>query len=252
MRRENPFTVRHIRIILRSLLCVCILATCFCCPSGFAAGFSTFAGGEFDGRGQGFSYIGMDLTQSINKTISISGRIVPSSLTYKYYSGDRLIKASSPGISPAVGIKLFRGHTMIGFFGGLEFKNTTLRPDDQSASVRGSSSAGILQGEFDMWFPSRTNLSAYASFSGTSNFSYERVRIKQQITNLDFNKTYTLNVGVEQFYGRNSDFHQEGVGLILELFHIPGGISVAVRGGFKNDSTFGSGAYEGLELYKGF
>src|SRR4030065_137350 len=160
MRRDPCITERQIRILLRSLLCACILVTCFCCPSGFAAGFSTFAGGEIDGRGQGFSYIGIDMTQSINKTISFSGRIVPSFLTYKYYSGDRLIKANSPGISPAVGIKLFRGHTMIGFFGGLEFKNTTLRPDDQSASVRGSNSAGILPGGFELWFPSRKKPSA--------------------------------------------------------------------------------------------
>lgn len=252
MRLEIPFTAIHIRIILRSLLCLFIFVTCFCTQSGFAAGFSTFAGGEIDGRGQGFSYIGMELTQSINKTIAISGRIVPSFLTYKYYSGDILIKANSPGISPAAGIKLLWGQSMIGFFGGVEFRNTTLNPDDQSASVRGSSVAGTLQGEFDTWFSSRTSLNASASFSGTSNFSYEKVRIKQQITNLDFKKTYTLNAGVEQFYGRNSDFNQEGVGLILELFQISGRISVAVRGGLKHDSTFGGGAYGGLELYKGF
>src|SRR4030067_1085927 len=240
MRREPFITERQIRIILRSLLCACILVTCFCCPSGFAAGFSTFAGGEIDGRGQGFSNIGIDMTQSIKKPISFSGRIVPSFLTYKYYSGDRLIKANSPGISPAAGIKLFRGQSMIGLFGGVEFRNTALSPDDQSASVRGSSTAGVLQGEFDTWFRGRTNLNANASYSGTSNFAYERVRIKQQVTNLDFNKTYTLNVGVEQFYGRNSDFNQEGVGLILELFQISGRISVAVRGGVHDALHLGA------------
>ncbi|MCC6543877.1 MAG: cellulose biosynthesis protein BcsS [Nitrospirae bacterium] len=252
MRRETTFIVRQIRAVLRGILCGSILATCFCCPFVFAAGFSTFAGGEIDGRGQGFSYMGMDMTQSINKTISFSGRIVPSFLTYKYYSGDRLIKANSPGISPAAGIKLLWGQSMIGFFGGVEFRNTTLNPDDQSASVRGSSVAGTLQGEYDTWFSSRTSLNASASFSGTSNFVYERLRIKQQITNLDFNKMYTLNAGVEQFYGRNSDFHQEGGGLILELFQISWRTSVAVRSGLKRDSTFGSGAYGGLEIYKGF
>lgn len=252
MRRELPVTSIHISVILKRLLFLSVLATCFCAKSGYSAGFSTFAGGEIDGRGQGFSYIGMDLTKSINKTISFSGRIVPSYLTYKYYSGDRLIKANSPGISPAAGIKLLWGQSMIGFFGGVEFRNTTLDPDDQSASVRGSSVAGTLQGEFDTWFSSRTSLNASTSFSGTSNFAYERMRIKQQITNLDFNKTYTLNAGVEQFYGQNSDFHQEGIGLILELFQISWKTSVAVRSGLKRDSTFGSGAYGGLEFYKGF
>ena len=40
----------------------------FFCPLTHAADVSMFAGGEFDGRGQGFSYLGVDVTQSINKT----------------------------------------------------------------------------------------------------------------------------------------------------------------------------------------
>ena len=213
---------------------------------------STFAGGEIDGHGQGFSYLGVDLTQNIDKTIAVSARLIPNYLTYQYYSGNDTIRANSPGLSTVAGIKLFWDKTMLGIWGGLEFRNTTLSPDDQSASVRGSTSAGLVQGEFDTWLPTRTNLNIFASFSGTSDFSYERGRIKQQITNLDFQKPYTLNVGVEQFYGSNADFHQTGGGLYVELFHIPQKISIALRGGLKQDSTFDGGFYGGLELYKGF
>ena len=252
MKRKFSFTAKQTMIILFSLLWICICLISFYCPASFAAGISTFAGGEIDGRGQGFSYIGIDLTQSINKTVSVYGRIVPNFLTYKYYSGDTLIKASSPGLSPVAGIKLFWDQTILGVFGGVELRNTTLSPDDKSASVRGSTTDGLIQGEFDTTFPSKTNLNITASYSGTSNFSYERGRIKQQITNLDFKEPYTLNIGVEGFYGRNSDFYQEGAGLILELFHISERISVALRGGFKHDSTFGNGVYGGLEFYKGF
>jgi hypothetical protein len=104
----------------------------------------------------------------------------------------------------------------------------------------------------DSWLPSRTNFSAFASFSGTDSFIYQRARIKQQITNLDFKKPNTINIGVEEIFGRNPDFRQIGGGLILEIFNIPRFFSFAIRSGYKHDTTFGSGIYGGLEFYTRF
>ena len=54
---------------------------------GLAAELSMFAGGEFDHRGQGFSFLGMDLTHKVHQNVSVSGRIVPNFLAYQYHSG---------------------------------------------------------------------------------------------------------------------------------------------------------------------
>jgi hypothetical protein len=40
-------------------------------PLAFAVDSSLFAGGEIDTRGQGFSYLGVDLTQKIYENISV-------------------------------------------------------------------------------------------------------------------------------------------------------------------------------------
>lgn len=251
MKQGLSSEVKKAKRIYSSLL-LCFFLIFLSCPSAQAVELSTFAGGEIDNHAQSFSYLGVDVTQGLNKTIAVSGRIVPNFLTYKYSSGDHEIKANSPGVSAVAGIKFFWGETMLGLFGGAEFRDTTLSPDDPAASVRGSTTAGVIQGEFYSWLPSRTNINLFVSYSGTSNFSYERGAIKQQITNLDFKGPYNINVGLEQFYGRNSDFHGEGIGIIVELFYIPQKFSVALRGGLKHDSTFGAGAYGGLDLYKGF
>jgi len=223
-----------------------------CVRPSYALDFSTFAGGEIDGRGQGFSYLGIELAQKITKTFAIAGRVTPNYLVYKYYSGDTLIRATSPGLTTVGGIKFQWEKTNLGIFGGVEFRNTTLSPDDQYASVRGASSAGVIQGEFDHWFPTKTNFGVWGSYSGTSDFSYEKARIKQQITNLDYQKPVTLMIGVDQTYGRNADFHGITVGPMIEMYHIPWKVSIALRGGYKHDSTFGGGGYGGIELYKGF
>ena len=244
--------LREAKMILCCLIWVSISLGISFCSLSHAADVSMFAGGEFDDRGQGFSYLGVDVTQSINKTLAFSGRVIPNYLTYEYYSGDDLIKAKSSGLFAVAGIKLFWDQTMLGFFGGAEFRNTDLSPDDRNSSVRGDTSAGVIQGELDSWLTTRTNVNVFASYSGTSDFLYEKGRIKQQITNLDYKKPYTMFIGAEQFIGRNTDFRGEGYGVVVQLFHVAQKASIAVRGGLKHDSTFGDGVYWGLELYKGF
>ncbi len=238
--------------ILRYLILVLVAAGIFVGPQAFAADLSTFGGTEIDGRGQGFSYLALDVTQPLNEAISLSARVMPSYLTYKYYSGNTLISAESPGVDVLGGIKLHWGSTSLGFFAGVETRDTHLLPDDPYASVSGRTTAGTVQGEFDTWITKRTNLNVFASYSGTSDFSYEKSRIKEQISNFDSKKSYTFYAGIEQFAGRNVDFHEQGVGPMVEFIYVPQKISVALIGGYKRDSTFGDGAYYGLQVYKGF
>lgn len=252
IKSDNSKGTNEGRCTISIIFLTCIILSIVYCPLSFAADVSTFAGGEIDGHGQSFSYLGVDVTEHVNKTVAVAGKIIPNYLTYKYYSGDTLIEASSPGVFALAGIKLFWDKLMFGIYGGLEFRNTTLDPDDTNNSARGEKTGGLIQGEFDSWLTSRTNLNILASYGSVSDFLYEKGRIKQQITNLDFKKTYSFLVGVEQFIGRNSDFQEEGVGLALELFYIPEKFSIAIRSGYKHDSTFGNGIYWGLDLYKGF
>lgn len=220
--------------------------------SVFPADLSLFAGGEIDTRGQGFSYLGVDITQKFTQNLSLAGRITPNYLTYRYRDGNHLIRAKSIGMYTVVGLKYSLNQTTLGIFGGAEYRNTDLNPDVRTAEVRGSTWAGLIQGEFDTWLASRTNINLSASFSGTDSFFYERGRIKRQISNYEFKKPNTINLGIEQFYGRNPDFRMAGGGLLLEVYHIPKKLSLALKGGYKHDSTFGSGGYGGLELFVSF
>jgi len=212
---------------------------------------SVFGGGEIDQRGQGFTFVGMDLGKSITKNLVLATRIIPNYLTYKFKSGNTLVRASSPGLYALLGGKLRWGETSLGVFGGAELRHTDLSPD-APAKVRGDTTSGMIQGEFDSWLPSRTNLNAFVNYSGTDNFLYQRARIKQQLTNYGFQKPNTFNVGVEQIYGRNPDFHQIMFGLLGEIYNIPHSLGVALHGGYKRDSTFHNGEYIGIEIYKIF
>jgi len=217
----------------------------------FALELSAFGGGEIDQHAQGFTFAGVDLGKSVTQNVVLGGRVIPNYLTYKFKAGDTLVRASSPGLYTLLGGKLRWGETSLGLFGGMEFRHTDLSPDVQR-KVRGDTSSGMVQGELDSWLPSRTNLNAFINYSGTDNFLYQRARIKQQITNYGFQKPNTFNLGIEEIYGRNPDFHQIGFGLLGEVYNAPHSMGIALHGGYKHDSTFGNGEYFGIEIYKIF
>ncbi len=251
MKSASPFytAVRWLPFFLLTLVVAGLLAA----PSASAVELATFGGGETDEHGQGFAYATFSVTQPIDKVFAVTGRVMPSYLTYKYYSGDRLIKAESPGVALLGGVRtMLAPKVSLTLLGGIETRNTTLHPDDRSADVRGHTTAGVVQGELDAWLTRYLNFFIVASYSGTSNFSYEKAVLKHQITNLDFSKPYSFFAGVEQFYGRNADFRQDGVGPMVQFVYIPANFSVSLSGGYKHDSTFGQGTYVGFQVYKSF
>jgi hypothetical protein len=235
-----------------SALVFCCLVSLFFHPLALSSEVSLFGGGEIDTRGQGFSMIGVDMTHKMREGFSLSARLAPNYLTYKYKSGGQLIRAHSPGIYAVGGIKLSGEKTDLGLFGGVEYRYTNLTPDVRSAKVRGDSFAGLVQGELEHRLSHITHLNVFGSYSATDRFFYEKAKIKRQITNLNFSKPNTIHLGFEEFYGRNPDFRMVGGGLFFEIYNILRKLSFTLHAGYKHDSTFGSGAYGGVEFYKGF
>jgi hypothetical protein len=212
------------------------------------ASLSLFGGAETDMHAQSFSYLGADLGRKLAGPLHAGVRIMPNYLTYHYFSGADEVKAESPGLFALGGLSLEWPRTSVKLFGGAEFRDTRLSIDHPGAKVRGHTQSGAVQLQLTHTLTSRTNFDVFASYGGTSQFVFERARIKQQITNKTYARPLTLNAGVEQIFGRNVDYHQEGGGGVIELYHIPSRISFAVHGGYKYDSTYRDSAYAGIEL----
>jgi hypothetical protein len=157
---QEPSVLKNKRIILGFIL-ACSSLIMFSCPLAIAAESSLFSGGDIDTRGQGFAYLGLDVTQKVYENLSISGRVIPNYLTYKFRSGDDTVRANSSGIYTVAGIKLSFSQTTLGLFGGVEYRNTNLSPDVRSADVRGI--------PFQVW--SRANLTAGFLEGRTLTFS---------------------------------------------------------------------------------
>ncbi len=220
--------------------------------TAFSIDISSFGGGEVDTRGQGFLFLGLEIGQKIKRDLSFRARLVPNYLIYKYKSGERTIKANSPGVYGLLGIKSDTKKTSIGIFGGIEYRNTDLNPDVRDAKVRGDTLAPMIQGEIYHQIFRFTEISLYGSYSSRDNFFYEKGKIKRQVANFDFKKSNIIHLGIEQFYGRNPDFRMFGLGPTFEIYNIPKSLSLTLHTGYKHDKTFGSGIYGGIEFFKAF
>src|SRR4030043_870334 len=118
----SPFKRRR-KMNFRKCFMIQIALLIFILPSSvFSADPSLFSGGEIDTRGQGFSYLGFDITQKVTQHLSLAGRITPNYLTYKYRDGIQRIRAKSPGVYAVLGMKLSLNQTTLGLFGGTEYR----------------------------------------------------------------------------------------------------------------------------------
>jgi hypothetical protein len=238
--------------MLRVGLTVALMALALAPLSGHAADVAIFGGGEVQGHGQSYSFLGADVTQPFTESLAFGVRLIPHYLTYKYRSGGDLIEAEALGVDLAVGLKLTLGTTYASLLAGIRARDTDLTPDVRDDDARGETIGPLVMGEFGTTLPSRTSISYFGSFGGADDFLYQKLTVKQQVTNLDYSGRNTIHVGGELFGGRNDDFSMIGAGPVVELYHIPYALAIAIKGGYRYDTTFGDGFYAGLFFYKGF
>ncbi len=213
-----------------------------------ASSFSYLVGGEADTKGQASYYTGLVAEKSLQKNLSLIGRIWMDYLTYQFEKGADLITTKAPAIQTAVGIKRFDDSWYMAFWGGWEHRNTTIAPDRQDVEVQGSTDSIVLQTELDTWLPTATNLGLIASYSTHNRYTWGRGRIKQE-SSLG---SIPIRFGFEVVGQGNADYHATQFGPVFELCTLSCHASITFHGGYKRSSGDSTSKYGGVEVYVGF
>lgn len=199
--------------------------------SGGAAG--VYGGAEVDDEGQSFVYAGGTTDGKIYLS-AFAGH-----LEYRFRDGGVLRDAEITSLTPSVGIRREGPLTLTLSAGPMfrEKKEEGAFGDESTTEAGGALQfGGYLQ-------DGQGSLEALASYATLDDFFWGRLRGKRQA----FGDLYA---GAEIFLMGNSDFEGWGTGPVIEFR--AGGIAVALKAGFKHTSTFGDGAYAGLELFAPF
>ncbi|MBU2563694.1 MAG: cellulose biosynthesis protein BcsS [Actinobacteria bacterium] len=209
-----------------------------------------YSGWYTDTEGQGYGYIGAGLDRIMSDHWALSAKLFTSYMYYKYDSGSDTIKAKVPGVKLLIGTKHFYKGTYFIISGGIDYRNTSLSPDDESSSVRGSKTGAILEAIYSKDISERLVIDLMGNYGTIGDSLWGRGRLKYLFSGDGVNQK--VFIGIEGTGEGNSDYSAYRVGPIVELQIIKQGFSVLLAGGYKHTNSISSSGYLGIELYYRF
>lgn len=206
------------------------------------------AGVEIDSRSQGYRYLGIGLTQSMDSQWKVLARLTGAGLHYEFVSDDETLGANVYAVTPSIGAQYRQGSMTLGLIMGEDIRSTTRASTDGGHETEHETGL-FVQGEMDYWFARLNDLSLIISYSRIDDFFWGRGRLKHQITNQDFSGPASWFIGTEVVGSGNVDFKSFQFGGLIERVYRPLNLAMVLKGGYKNSTAFRNTAYAGLELY---
>lgn len=217
-------------------------------------------GYEGDTHDVGYSFFGPGYNHPISEKVAITGRVTGRYLEYKFANGlGGETRVTSPGFSPAIGVRFGRGTTVkftVGYAGKREHRMITDRLGQRVSDTRRWRSGVSLGSDLYWNLTRRDNIHAMAHFGTEDNYLWSRVGYKRQVSNFGWRDNLTLYLGAEGITQGNEDLWSNNVGGLAEVLLVPSRLSIMFRAGYKHSSfdvgEDKSGPYFGVGLYKRF
>lgn len=208
------------------------------------------AGGTVDARGQGYQYYGLGAGAGVSDQWSWMVKIIGNFLRYEYEAGGRTIKARVPGARLQTGPKYFAEGTYLIVTGGLDYRDTSLSPDDKTSPARGAKTGAVLEALYNRDLKENFALDLIGSYQSIDNFLWGRARLKYLISSMP--GMQRLFIGVDGGGQGNRDFTAQQFGAMMEIQRLQEGISLTVSGGYRRSKDTSNAGYFGLDLYYRF
>jgi Cellulose biosynthesis protein BcsS len=248
MKRILSFTLAFIGLII-------LFNNSFAFAADRGTSADIYSGWESNFDGQGYALIGAALEERLSEMLALRAQASGSYLYYKFNTAGEELKARAPGADFLIGPRLYLEKDMhVSLLMGVNYRNTSLRPSSLSslANVHGADTGFTVLSDFDYWMKTHTNIGAMITYSTAPEYTWGRIRLKQQAYNLDYSGPINFNVGAEGTGGGNRDYTQYEGGGLFEIYYIPAKTSLLLHGGYEHDTTHGDGGYGGIEVSKRF
>jgi hypothetical protein len=192
-----------------------------------------FGGFDIDNEGQIFSYVG-GVTEG-----TVFAHVLAGYQRYEFKDNGEIREVNSFFVTPAIGLKS-SGPLSVNLSVGPTVRDK--EEEEESGYDRSTEVGGTVQVGGYLWRRDHT-FDALASFSTLDAFFWGRMRGTKRIAN-------NLYGGGEIFWMGNDDFEGWGAGPVMVLQMKK--LSLGLKMGYKNTSTFDDGFYVGCELYTSF
>jgi hypothetical protein len=158
---------------------------------------------------------------------------------YEYDGGPGRVEATAYGLECALG---YGGASRNGWWGvslGVRYTDTSLSPDDPTATARGSQTGGKLQVETEQRVGDAWRVGGIASYSNEQNAYWGRARVMHGRPARSF--------GVEAIAIGNDEADAVATGFVASFQPTGSKWSAAVRAGYRFQQD-ADGAYGGIEV----
>jgi hypothetical protein len=216
-------------------------------------GAEMYTGVQFDTEGQWFGYLGFGIDRLIDDHWSLTAKIFGSYLQYEYDSDSLAVEAKAPGVKLMVGTKYSDTGFLLILSGGVDYRDTSLTPDDITSSVSGSKTGAVFDALFIKDLSQEIVLELLGSFSTIGDSLWGRQRFKHIIPSLSGeSKNRKVYIGFETVGEGNSDYSGFKVGPLFEIQNITKKFSVLFNAGYKTSDSISDAGYFGIEFYHRF
>lgn len=165
-------------------------------------------------------------------------------LGYEYDGGPGRIKAKAWGGEASLGYGTSNASGWGSMSLGLRYTDTTLSPDDPTATARGSQTGVKVQLEGETEVAPSWRIGGIASYTSAQNGYWGRLRLTHRTTG-------SSSVGAEFALNGNDEAQSSAAGLLFSVQPAGSSWSILFKAGYRFDSD-ADGIYGGLEFGYGF
>lgn len=216
-------------------------------------GVEMYTGWSTDMHGQGFGYLGLGIDRTVKEHWAFTSKLFGSYLYYHYDAEPGEIDAEGPGLKLHIGAKYFDPGRFFIITGGLDYRDTSLSPDDRNSRVRGAKTGASVEVMYSDDITDRHVMELLGSYSTIGDSYWGRVRMKCVLSSLpESDQGRRVLAGLEIIGEGNSDYSAFRIGPLVELQLTAKRVSLLLNGGFKHTNDLSGTAYAGIELYRRF
>ena len=197
-------------------------------------------GFDFDTNSTGYGWVGPQFQYKVRDNLGIVAR---AGLNYLYYEFEDLggrTRVSGPGVNAMVGVRV--GGTnwfQVGAGPSWVRRNRELKLTGGGEIDNGSTTrTGVnLNGDVFLQPNTRTTVMGQALYATDDDFRWTRLMAKRQISNFQWTAPFTHSLGGEVISMGNPEFGTVQAGGIFEFLHAASSVSIALRAGWKRQTT---------------
>ncbi len=217
-------------------------------------GAEMYTGVQGDTQGQVFTYLGGGVDYSVGGAWALTIKTLGSYQIYKYVGTTDEVEAKAPGLRLQAGVKYARGDAYLILTGGVDYRNTSLNPDDPGAEVREAQTGVIIEAinGKEHFLSEKISMDLIGSFSTLGESFWGRARLKHLLAPLSNEGERKVSVGMEVAGGGSDDYASFQVGAVLEVKNLTKRFSVLFASGYRHNEGIPGSGYLGLEFYHRF